>query len=184
MRVNPVFGFVSRPSFFLNPNVSISRQGCMKAFIGAICLNTLLKNNVQSIPTDFSERFFKMQADKTIPYWYEKSPSRICGLDLIAHIVGMLPKASVRDPPPCCIRQKRELYDYRLWIFDYCAYGRRNTLRRLLDSLVYQTDFYPGIHRMLFLESQANVFLICIFRTSRLDWQYSNIGISLHPRSS
>ncbi|KAG7442674.1 uncharacterized protein BT62DRAFT_922394 [Guyanagaster necrorhizus] len=52
MRVNPVFG-----------------QGCMKAFIGAICLNTLLQNNVQSIPSNFSERFFEMQADKTIPFW-------------------------------------------------------------------------------------------------------------------
>ncbi|KAK0201144.1 hypothetical protein DFS33DRAFT_1357678 [Desarmillaria ectypa] len=52
MRVNPVFG-----------------QGCMKAFIGAICLNTLLQNNTRSIPSDFSERFFKMQADKTTPFW-------------------------------------------------------------------------------------------------------------------
>ncbi|KAK0215514.1 hypothetical protein IW262DRAFT_1484681 [Armillaria fumosa] len=52
MRVNPVFG-----------------QGCMKAFMGIICLNTLLQNNVQSIPVDLSERFFKMQADKTTPYW-------------------------------------------------------------------------------------------------------------------
>ncbi|KAK0496611.1 hypothetical protein EDD18DRAFT_1353402 [Armillaria luteobubalina] len=51
-RVNPVFG-----------------QGCTKAFIGTICLNTLLQNNVQLILADFSERFFKMQADKTTPYW-------------------------------------------------------------------------------------------------------------------
>ncbi|PBK68619.1 hypothetical protein ARMSODRAFT_958288 [Armillaria solidipes] len=36
--------------------------------VDTICLNTLLQNNVQSIPADFSKRLFKMQASKTAPH--------------------------------------------------------------------------------------------------------------------
>ncbi|KAK0501773.1 hypothetical protein EDD18DRAFT_1347844 [Armillaria luteobubalina] len=52
MRVNPIFG-----------------HGCSKAIYGAICLNNLLQTVPNSIPMDFSKKYFRMHADKIEPLW-------------------------------------------------------------------------------------------------------------------
>ncbi|KAK0188416.1 hypothetical protein F5146DRAFT_1055146 [Armillaria mellea] len=51
MKVNPIYG-----------------HGCTKAFFGAICLNVLLQN-LTEIHESFSNRFFRMQAEKITPLW-------------------------------------------------------------------------------------------------------------------
>ncbi|KAK0494800.1 hypothetical protein EDD18DRAFT_284498 [Armillaria luteobubalina] len=52
MRVNPIYG-----------------QGCTKAFFGALCLNTLLRN-LTVIPRGFSKEYFNMHAAKIVPLWH------------------------------------------------------------------------------------------------------------------
>ncbi|KAK0501788.1 hypothetical protein EDD18DRAFT_1347857 [Armillaria luteobubalina] len=52
MKVNPLHG-----------------HGCSKAMYGAICLNQLLQTIQSSIPEDFSQKYFRMQAAKIEPLW-------------------------------------------------------------------------------------------------------------------
>ncbi|KAF5347376.1 hypothetical protein D9758_011287 [Tetrapyrgos nigripes] len=53
MRLNPVFG-----------------QGCTKALMGAVCLNTMLqKYGATALLSDFAQNFFKLQASKIGPIW-------------------------------------------------------------------------------------------------------------------
>ncbi|KAF5354617.1 hypothetical protein D9757_009569 [Collybiopsis confluens] len=71
MRVNPVFGKVSlnilnalKADVFL-----LLSQGCTKALMGAICLNTVLHETDDIILEKFSRDFFELQADKITPIW-------------------------------------------------------------------------------------------------------------------
>jgi hypothetical protein len=51
-----------------------NRQGCSKAIIGAVTLNTVLRAHSQdsseSLPANFSKLFFETQAAKTDSIWY------------------------------------------------------------------------------------------------------------------
>jgi hypothetical protein len=68
-------GMVGRVSLQTQFSFLFDRQGCSKAILGAVTLNTVLKSldsrkSSGSLPANFSKLFFEAQAAKIDPIWY------------------------------------------------------------------------------------------------------------------